>query len=88
MHKFVGVLEYWTAVLRTSRSCSDSATRAKFRNIIPKNDRVKNKDRQEPSAVLTLSNSKLTEELRVTSLVCHTIILKLDKYSADNQQGM
>ena len=42
------------ALLRTLRNRSDRATKDKFKRLIPKNDHVKNKDRQDPSAVLTL----------------------------------
>ena len=76
------------ALLRTLRNCSNRATKDKFKRLIPKNDHVKNKDRQDPPAVLTLSNSKLTDELSNTGYVCHTIIPKLDKFSPDNQVGM
>lgn len=76
------------AAIRTLRNRSDKATRDKFRKLIPKNDHVKNKDRQDPSAVLTLTNKKFTDELRNASYVCHTIIPELDKYSSDNQLGM
>ena len=70
------------------RNRSDKATKDKFRKLIPKNDHVKNKDRQDPSAVLTLTSGRLTGELMNTGYVCHTIVPELDKYSADNQSGM
>lgn len=76
------------ALVRTLRNRSDRATKDKFKRLIPKNDHVKNKDRQDPSAVLTLSNSKLTDELRNTGYVCHTIIPELDKFSPGNEVGM
>ena len=76
------------ALIRTSRNRSNKETRDTFRKLIHKNDHVKNKDRQDPSSVLTLSNTKLTNELKKAGYVCHTIIPELDKYSADNQLGM
>ena len=76
------------AVLRTLRNRSDKATKDQFRKLIPKSDHVKNKDRQDPAAVLTLSNTKLTDALENIGYGCHTIIPELDKYSADNQRGM
>ena len=76
------------ALIRTLRNRSNKETRDTFRKLIHKNDHVKNKDRQDPSSVLTLSNTKLTNELKKAGYVCHTIIPELDKYSADNQLGM
>ena len=75
-------------LLRTLRNRSDKATMDRFRNLIPKNDHVKNKDRQDPSAILTLSSKNLTDATIDIGYVCHTIIPELDKYSADNQSGM
>lgn len=49
---------------------------------------MKNKDRQDPSAVLTLTSNRLIDELQKSGYVCHTIVPELDKYSADNQCGM
>ena len=75
-------------LIRTLRNRSDKTTKDRFRKLIPKNDHVKNKDRQDPSAVLALTTNKLTDELKTAGYVCHTIIPELDKYSADNQTGM
>ena len=75
-------------LLRTVRNRSDKATKDCFRKLIPKNDHVKNKDRQDPSSVLTLSAENLTDALKDIGYVCHTIVPELDKYSADNQRGM
>ena len=76
------------ALIRTLQNRSDQETKNVFRKLIPKNDHVKNKDRQDPSSVLTLSSTKLTDELKVCGYICHTIIPELDKYSPDNQRGM
>lgn len=76
------------ALIRTLRNRSDKETKDIFRKLIPMNDHVKNKDRQDPSSVLTLSSTKLTDELKNAGYICHTIIPELDKYSADNQRGM
>ena len=75
-------------MIRTLRNRSNQETKNIFRKLIPKNDHVKNKDRQDPSSVLTLSSTKLTDELKVCGYVCHTIISELDKYSPENQRGM
>ena len=76
------------ALVRTLRNHSNKETKDTFRKLIPKNDHVKNKDRQDPTSVLTLSSTELTSELKSVGYVCHTIIPELDKYSADNQVGM
>lgn len=49
--------------LRTLRNRSGNATKDRFRKLIPKNDHVKNKDRQDPSSFLTLSSNNLTDAL-------------------------
>ena len=76
------------ALVRTLRNRSNKETKNTFRKLIPKNDHVKNKDRQDPTSVLTLSSTELSSELKSVGYVCHTIIPDLDKYSADNQVGM
>lgn len=76
------------ALIRTLQNRSDQETKNIFRKLTPKNYHVKNKDRQDPSSVLTLSRTKLTYELKVCGYVCYTIIPELDKYSPDNQRGM
>ena len=76
------------ALIRTLRNRSNKETKATLRKLTPKNDHVKNKDRQDPSSVLTLCNTKLTTELKDVSYVCHTIISELDRYSPDTQLGM
>ena len=76
------------ALVRTLKNRSNKESKHTFRKIIPKHDHVKNKDRQDPTSVLTLSSTELTSELKSVGYVCHTIIPELDKYSADNQVGM
>lgn len=61
---------------------------AQMRKLIPRNDHVKNKDRQDPSAVLTLCNNNLTSFLANVGYVCHTIIPELDKFTDNNRLGM
>ena len=76
------------ALIRTLRNRSNKETKATLRKLTPKNDHVKNKDRQDPSSVLTLCNTKLTTDLKDVGYVCHTIISELDRYSPDTQLGM
>ena len=75
------------ALVRTLRNRSNKETKDTFRKLIPKNDHVKNKDRQDPSSVLTLSSTELISELKSVGYVCHTIIPELDKYSAIPSYG-
>lgn len=74
--------------LRTLRNRSDNITKETFRKLIPKNDHVKNKDRQDPSAVLQLSSQRVSDELTEIGYVCHTIIPELDKFTQENCMGM
>ena len=75
-------------MLWTLRNGSDDETKDKFWKLIPRNDHVKNKDRQDPSAVLTLRGKKLNEELRKVGYVSHMIIPELDEFTPDNKLGM
>ena len=75
-------------LLRTLRKRSDVNTKEQVRRLIKRNDHVKNKDRQDPSAVIALCNDKLTGYLRNVGYVCHTIIPELDKFTSDNRLGM
>ena len=58
-----------------------------LRKLIPKNDYLKNKDRQDPSAVLALADRRVTQELTKVGYVCQTIIPELVRYSAHNRIG-
>lgn len=60
----------------------------KMKKLIPRNDHVKNKDCQDPSAVLTLRSDALTSFLSSVDYVCHTIIPDLDKFTDNNCLGM
>ena len=75
-------------LLRTLTNRSNKATKDRFRNLIPKNNHVKNKDQQDPSSMATLSSKNLTNALKDIGYVYHTIIPELGKYSADNRRGM
>lgn len=59
-----------------------------MRKLIPKNDYVRNKDRQDPMAVLKLTENSMTSFLDFLGCVGHTIIPELDKYTERNQVGM
>ena len=74
--------------LRSLRNRSDNTTKEKFRKLLPKNDHVKNKDRQDASAVLELTKQSVIDELSQTGYVCQTIIPQLDKFTQENRMGM
>lgn len=76
------------AILRTLRNKSDPTTKKAMRKLLPKNDYVRNKDRQDPVAVLKLTDENLTSFLETVGYVGHTIIPELDKYTEHNQVGM
>ncbi len=75
-------------LLRTLRNRANCITMAKMRKLIPRNDHVKNLDRQDPSAVLALCSNELTSYLSNIGYVCHTIIPELDKFTDNNRLGM
>ena len=62
------------AVLRTLRNKGDGKTKKEMRKFLPRNDHVRNKDRQDPSAVLKLTGERFIEFLRSLDFVVHTII--------------
>jgi len=76
------------AILRTLRNKSDPLAKSAVRKLIPKNDYVRNKDRQDPMAALKLTEDKMTSYLNSSDFVGHTIIPELDKYTEHNQDGM
>ena len=61
---------------------------AEMKKLIPKNDYLRNKDRQDPIAVLKLSDDKLVDQLSKVGYVVHTIIPETTKYTEKNKVGM
>ena len=59
-----------------------------MKKLIPKNDYVRNKDRQEPIEVLKLSDDKLVDQLSNVGYVVHAIIPETTKYTKKNKVGM
>lgn len=76
------------AILRTLRNKSDPTTKKTMRKLIPKNDYVRNNDRQDPITVLKLTENSMTSFLDSLGCVGHAIIPELDKYTERNQVGM
>ncbi len=75
-------------LLRTLLNRSDVNTKEQVRRLIKRNDHLKNKDRQDPSAVIALCSENLTGYLKTVVYVCHTIIPELDKFTNENRLGM
>ena len=61
---------------------------AEMKKLMPKNDYVRNKDRQDPIAVLKLSDDKLVDQLFKAGYVVQTIITETAKYTKKNKVGM
>ena len=60
---------------------------AEMKKLIPKNDYVRNKDRQDPIAVLKLSDDKLVDQLSKVGYVVRTVIPETTKYTEKNKAG-
>ena len=56
--------------------------------FLPRNDHVRNKDRQDPAVVIRLADEKLIEYLQQPDFVSHTIILEMDPFTEHNRVGM
>ena len=69
------------------RNRSDDITKAAVCKMIPKNDHATNKDRQDPSSTITLSNDCLVLYLNDVGYVCKAIIPELDDYTTENVLG-
>ncbi|CAB3990306.1 Hypothetical predicted protein [Paramuricea clavata] len=76
------------AVIRSMRSRSSSNVKKVMTKLIPKNDHVRNRDRQDPSAVLSLTGDSLLNYLSNVGLVSTTIIPETSKFTIDNRPGM
>ena len=65
---------------------SDDITKAAVRKMISKNDHVKNKDRQDPSSTITLSNDCFISYLNdVSTDIRRVLIQKLPKNRFPNR---
>ncbi|CAB4003668.1 Hypothetical predicted protein [Paramuricea clavata] len=76
------------AVIRNLRNRSTDTVKQCIRKLIPKSDHVRNRDRQDPCAVLTLTNDSLLAYLSSLGLDCTTIIPETCKFTPDNRPGM
>ena len=76
------------AILKTLRNKASPEVRKTMRKFLPRNDHVRNKDRQDPAAVIRLTDEKLTEYLQKLEFVSHTIIPEMDHFTEHNRVGM
>ena len=76
------------AILRTLRNKGDRKTKKEMHRFLPRNDHVRNKDRQDPLAVLKLTDERFIEFLRSLNFVVHTIIPETDRFTDNNKVGM
>ena len=58
------------------------------RKLIPKNDHVRNRDRQDPSAVIKLAKPELRNFLNDLGYVSCSIIPEITKFTTDNKPNM
>ena len=61
---------------------------AEMKKLVPENNYVRKKDRQDPNGVLKLSDDKLVDQLSKVGHVVHTIIPETTKYTEKNKVGM
>ena len=59
-----------------------------MKNFIRKNDYVRNKDRQDPIAVLKLSDENVIKHMKEIGFVVHTLVPESTKFIQTNKIGM
>ena len=59
-----------------------------MRSFIPKNDHVRNRDRQNPEAVFTLTWAPLLDYLQTLKMISSTMIPETCRGTIDNLPGM
>ena len=59
-----------------------------MRKLVPKNDHIKNKDRQDPAAVLKISSTGVTNYLKEIGFIDHAVIPETSKFTNNNKVGM
>ena len=59
-----------------------------MRRLIPQNDHVRNKDRQDPMAVVAITKPEITKYLETLGPVSHTLIPEKLRYTEANKPGM
>lgn len=75
-------------ILKTSRNKASLEVGKTMRKFLPRNDHVRNKDCQDPAAVIRLADEKLIEYLKELDFMSHTIIPETDHFTELNRVGM
>ena len=75
------------AILKTLRNKASLEVRETMRKFLPRNDHVRNKDRQDPATVIRFTDEKLIEYLKELDFVSHTIIPETDHFTELNGVG-
>ena len=76
------------AILGMLRNRASQEVKKNMKKFLPSNDHVRNKDRQDPKAVIKLTERNLTEYLSTLGFVGHTIIPETDRFTESNKVGM
>ena len=74
--------------LHTLRNKADIEEMKIMKNFIRKNDYVRNKDRQDPIAVLKLSDENVIKHMKEIGFVVHTLVPESTKFIQTNEIGM
>ena len=77
-----------SSVSHTLRNKSGEEEIRAMRKLVPKSDHIKNKDRQNPIAVLKISSIGVTGYLKEIVFIGHTVIPKTSKFTNNNKAGM
>ena len=70
------------------RNKSDIEEKKIMKNLARKNDYVRNKDQQDPIAVLKLSDEKVIKHMKEIGFVVHTLIPESTKFVKKNKIGI
>ena len=76
------------SMIRNLRNRSTPDIQSKMRSFIPKNDHVRNRDRQNPEAVFTLTRKPLLDYLQTLKMISSTMIPETCRGTIDNLPGM
>ena len=73
------------ALLYTLRNKAEPEVRKTIKEFLKSNDYVRNRDRQDQTAVLKLCNKDLTEYITSIEYICHTIIPETVRFTTSNR---
>ena len=76
------------AITRDLRNKSTSKVQTEIRKYLPKNNYVRNRDREDPSSVLALTRKPLPNFIGSLGATSTTLIPETTKFTCDNQKGM